>query len=227
VTGTSVSRTVVVVDADPAARRTMVGGLRAAGIGAVGAASGMVGLERVVGEGGAGVVAVAPIPDLRLSQFVPMLRAAGASPVIAVARPGLEAVEALDAGADDVVGYRPDPPELAARVAAAAPGRRDPGPVRVGELVVDPGARTACLGRRSLQLSPKEFELLWALARRRGGVATKRELLAEVWRGGPSGAKTVDVHLSWLRRKLGESGSEPRYLRTVRGVGLRLADPGT
>jgi DNA-binding response OmpR family regulator len=55
---------------------------------------------------------------------------------------------------------------------------------------------------------------------------TKRELLTEVWQVPFSGAdKTVDVHLSWLRRKLGESAQSPRYLHTVRGVGLRLADP--
>ena len=56
---------------------------------------------------------------------------------------------------------------------------------------------------------------------------TKRQLLAEVWDqpfGG--GDKTIDVHLSWLRRKLGETASEPRYLRTVHGVGVRLVDPG-
>ena len=69
--------------------------------------------------------------------------------------------------------------------------------------------------------------MLAALARRGGRVASRRELLAEVWEqplGGPD--KTLDVHLSWLRRKLGETGAEPRYLVTVRGVGVRLIDPG-
>jgi DNA-binding response OmpR family regulator len=96
----------------------------------------------------------------------------------------------------------------------------------VGGLLVDPGRREARLDGRSLDLSRKEFDLLLALARREGRVASRRELLAEVWDeplGGPD--KTLDVHLSWLRRKLGESGSAPRYLRTVRGVGVRLIDP--
>ena len=86
--------------------------------------------------------------------------------------------------------------------------------------------REARLGRRALDLSRKEFDLLHALARRRGRVATRRELLAEVWDqplGGPD--KTLDVHLSWLRQKMGESGTAPRYLHTVRGVGIRLIDP--
>jgi DNA-binding response OmpR family regulator len=77
-----------------------------------------------------------------------------------------------------------------------------------------------------LSLTPKEFDLLAYLAERPGEVVTKRELLAEVWRQAWGGSdKTVDVHVSWLRRKLGESAAAPRYLHTVRGVGLRLAPP--
>jgi two-component system KDP operon response regulator KdpE len=57
-------------------------------------------------------------------------------------------------------------------------------------------------------------------------VVTKRQLMADVWRQPYGGAdKTVDVHLSWLRRKLGESAAEPRYLLSVRGVGVKLVDP--
>jgi DNA-binding response OmpR family regulator len=64
------------------------------------------------------------------------------------------------------------------------------------------------------------------LATKRGKVVTKRELLAQVWDQPYGGAdKTVDVHLSWLRRKLGETADAPRYLVTVRGVGIRLVDP--
>ena len=77
-----------------------------------------------------------------------------------------------------------------------------------------------------MELSRKEFDLLWHLATRRGEVVSKRELLAAVWRqpyGGPE--KTIDVHLSWLRTKLGESARSPRYLRSVRGVGVMLVDP--
>ena len=78
----------------------------------------------------------------------------------------------------------------------------------------------------ALELSRKEFDLLWLLASRAGEVVTKREMLAEVWSlpfGG--GDRTVDVHLSWLRRKLGETAAKPHYLHTIRGVGVRLAAP--
>ena len=77
-----------------------------------------------------------------------------------------------------------------------------------------------------LDLSPREFDLLVRLAETPGDVVTKRQLLTDVWHQAWGGSdKTVDVHLSWLRRKLGESAAEPRYLHTVRGVGVRLSPP--
>ena len=84
----------------------------------------------------------------------------------------------------------------------------------------------ATLAGEPLQLSRKEFDVLLTLASRAGEVVTKRELLAEVWRDAyGSSERTLDVHLSWLRRKLGETAAEPRYLVSVRGVGVRLVDP--
>ena len=101
------------------------------------------------------------------------------------------------------------------------------GPVVVGDLVLDATTREATLLGRPLELSRKEFDLALYLASRPGEVVTKRELLAEVWQQPYGGAeRTVDVHLSWLRRKLGETAAEPKYLHSVRGVGVRLADPG-
>src|SRR4029079_9773380 len=88
--------------------------------------------------------------------------------------------------------------------------------------------RKASLDGRELELTPREFDLLHYLAARAGDVVSKRELLTEVWQqpyGGP--AKTVDVHLSWLRRKLGETAQQARYLHAVRGVGVRIAAPDT
>ena len=84
----------------------------------------------------------------------------------------------------------------------------------------------ATLEDRPLDLNRKEFDLLLALASRAGEVLSKRQLLAEVWQQPWGGAdRTVDVHLSWLRRKLGETAADPRYLHSVRGVGVRLVDP--
>jgi DNA-binding response OmpR family regulator len=96
----------------------------------------------------------------------------------------------------------------------------------VGELTVDPRSRRVTHGGRPVELSPREFDLLAYLAARAGTVVSKRELVTEVWQLPYGGSdKTVDVHLSWLRRKLGESAAEPRLLQTVRGVGVRLAEP--
>jgi DNA-binding response OmpR family regulator len=98
--------------------------------------------------------------------------------------------------------------------------------VVVAGLRIDAGARTATLDGVTLDLTPREFDLLHHLATRAGQVVTKRELLSEVWQVPYGGAdKTVDVHLSWLRRKLGETAQAPRYLHTVRGVGVRLSEP--
>jgi DNA-binding response OmpR family regulator len=96
----------------------------------------------------------------------------------------------------------------------------------VGKLVIDERSRMATLNGQRLELARKEFDLLLALASRHGQVVTKAELLAEVWQEAYGGSdRTVDVHLSWLRRKLGESAAQPRYLHSERGVGVRLVDP--
>jgi DNA-binding response OmpR family regulator len=138
-------------------------------------------------------------------------------------------VTALDGGADDYLVKPFGPGQLDARIRAVlrrAGADQRPAPLTVGALVVDPAARTARLDGLELDLAPREFDLLRYLAERVGEVVTRRQLLVDVWQLTYGGAeKTVDVHLSWLRRKLGESAQEPRYLYTVRGVGIRLAAP--
>jgi two-component system, OmpR family, KDP operon response regulator KdpE len=163
-----------------------------------------------------------------------MLRGVSAVPVIvATARDDeTEIVRVLDGGADDYVVKPYSAAHLEARIRAVlrraetAGGEADAGELVVGTLVVAPGRREASIDGRQLDLTRLEFDLLAHLARRSPEVVTRRELLAEVWQQPYGGAdKTVDVHLSWLRRKLGETGSEPRYLHTVRGVGVRMAAP--
>ena len=227
--GATFSCSVLVVDADHEARRRTLAGLVSEGFGASGAATGLAGVEQALQEACDVVIVALPLPDLSARQFLTMVRAVGDLPVLAygAGRGGVAAL--LDAGIDDAAEERPSPPELAARVRAVlrrARPREGEEPIKVGGLVVDPSRREALMGQEPLDLSRKEFDLLAALARRRGRVASRRELLAEVWDqpfGG--GDKTLDVHLCWLRRKLGESGTAPRYLRTVRGVGVRLVDP--
>jgi DNA-binding response OmpR family regulator len=92
--------------------------------------------------------------------------------------------------------------------------------------VIDLDAQDARFEDRPLDLTAREFELLAYLAERSGTMVSKRQILAEVWHQPYGGAdKTIDVHLSWLRKKLGESAADPKYILTRRGVGVRLVDP--
>jgi DNA-binding response OmpR family regulator len=94
--------------------------------------------------------------------------------------------------------------------------------LRAGELEVDERSRRATLAGRELELTPKEFELLAALARDPGAAVSRMRLLAEVWQTSWYGSsKTIDVHVAALRRKLGDPG----WIETVRGVGFRLRVP--
>jgi DNA-binding response OmpR family regulator len=140
-------------------------------------------------------------------------------------------VAALDAGADDYVVKPFSAEQLDARIRAVLRRTGSDDAVtrfEVGDLVVDLKARTVVLAGEQLELRPREFDLLAYLAARPGEVVSKRTLLAEVWQQPLGGAdKTVDVHLSWLRRKLGETASEPRLLQSVRGVGVKLVEPPT
>jgi DNA-binding response OmpR family regulator len=174
------------------------------------------------------------LPDLDGVAALRMLRAVSGVPVIVLtARSGERSiVAALDAGADDYVAKPFSCAQLAARMNALLrrAGERhveEPDDViKVGELRIDVARRHASLGAQSLSLSKREFDLLSYLAQRAGKVITRRELIESVW-GQPNVGddRTIDVHASWLRRKLGETAANSRYLHTVRGVGLKLLAP--
>ncbi len=172
------------------------------------------------------------LPDLDGSQVLAMLRGVITTPVIiATARDDEgEIVRLLDAGADDYIVKPYSTDQLEARIRAVirrgAAGEAGPKDIRVGGLLIDQSRRLAFLDGSPLELSRLEFDLLRHLAESSPAVVSRQELLAEVWRQPLGGSdKTVDVHLSWLRRKLGETAQQPRYLRTVRGVGVALAPP--
>jgi DNA-binding response OmpR family regulator len=97
--------------------------------------------------------------------------------------------------------------------------------IEAGGLRMDLRRHEVWLDRVSIDLTPREFELLAYLASRPGDVVSRSELRREVWRQPYGDEQTIDVHLSWLRRKLGETASAPRYLHTVRGLGVRFDVP--
>lgn len=224
---------ILVVEDDDAIRDAVRRGLTDRGHAVLAAASGLAGLEALLADRPDVVLLDLGLPDVDGLTLISMIRAASQVPIIVITAQDDDPtmVTALDRGADDYVVKPFGTEQVAARIRAVL--RRDGRgveivePIRVGDLVIDEATRSATLEGRRLELARKEFDLLLALAQRHGRVASKRDLLAEVWQQSYGGAeRTVDVHLSWLRRKLGETAAEPRYLVSVRGVGVRLVDPG-
>lgn len=222
---------VLIVEDDQAIRQGLASFLADAGHNVESLSSGMEGVQRVA-EGDFDVVILdLGLPDIDGGQALKMIRSVSAVPVIvATARDEEgEIVRILRDGADDYVVKPFSGAQLQARIEAImrrVAGGNVRGPIGVGELVVDADRRVASLAGVPLELTRKEFDFLAYLAERVGVVVSKRELLAEVWRQPYGGAdKTVDVHLSVLRRKLGETAAQPRYLITVHGVGVKLVNP--
>ena len=221
---------VLVIEDDPDIRRSLVRSLTDHGHAVSTAAAGMPGLQQAVDEQPDLVLLDLGLPDLDGHEVLRMLRAVRETPVIIVTARDDDpsVVAALDSGADDYVLKPFTSEQLQARIRAVlrrAKADAEADAITIGELRIEPHSRQAFLRGEALDLSRKEFDLLALLAGRAGEVVTKREILAEVWQqvyGG--GERTVDVHLSWLRRKLGESANEPVYLHSVRGVGVRLGE---
>jgi DNA-binding response OmpR family regulator len=168
------------------------------------------------------------LPDVDGLDVCRQLRERSRVPIIVLTARGEEAdrVVGLELGADDYVVKPYGLRELIARIRAvtrrAASVGAAGGPLRAGELEVDERSRRAVLDGRELELTPKEFELLAALARDPGAAVSRQRLLAEVWQTSWYGSsKTIDVHVAALRKKLGDPG----WIETVRGVGFRLHVP--
>jgi two-component system, OmpR family, KDP operon response regulator KdpE len=224
---------ILVIEDEDAIRNAVRRGLTERGYAVATAATAMSGLEHVLAEHPTVVLLDLGLPDVSGLTLISMIRAASDVPIIVITAQDDDPtmVKALDSGADDYIVKPFGTDQVAARIRAVLRrgGRAADGvvaPIRIGDLVIDERARTATMAGASLDLARKEFDLLLALANRKGEVVTKRELLSEVWQQAYGGAdRTVDVHLSWLRRKLGETAAEPRYLFSVRGVGVRLVEP--
>lgn len=132
----------------------------------------------------------------------------------------------LDSGADDYVVKPFSLPELTARVRAAlrrAPSQRKQNVLQSGELRLDLAARRVYRGERELRMTNKEFDLLAVLMQNRGAVLTRDMLLSKVWGDEFEGdARTIDVHVRWLREKIEADPSNPVHVQTVRGMGYRF-----
>jgi two-component system response regulator RegX3 len=213
---------VLIVEDDDAIAEPLAAGLRREGHEVERVASGQ---EALAAPEPDLVVLDLRLPDLDGYEVCRSMRARSGVPIIMVTARGEEVdrVVGLELGADDYIvkpfGFR----ELLARMRAvmrrveSQPDERRP--LRVGDLEVDVRARRATLNGTELALTPKEFDLLALLASDPGAVVGRERILEEVWETTWYGAaKTIDVHVASLRKKLGDPG----WIETVRGVGLRL-----
>ena len=171
------------------------------------------------------------LPDANGRDVCRQLRSESDVPIIIVTASGTvtDRVVGLELGADDYVVKPFATGEVVARIravlrrtSARSDRRRE---FVIGGLLIDRGARRVWLGEREVDLTRKEFDLLERLAQDAGRVVTRETLMSDVWDMNWFGStKTLDVHIAWLRRKLGDDPSAPTYIHTVRGVGFRLSD---
>jgi two-component system, OmpR family, response regulator RegX3 len=175
------------------------------------------------------------LPDGSGFEVCRALRERSRVPIIMLTARGEETdrIVGLELGADDYIVKPFSAREVAARIRAVL-RRADEAPkqsapeeaLEAGELTLDPNKRTATLDGKELDLTRREFELLQLLLSEAGTVITRERLIDEVWDTNWFGStKTLDVHVSSLRRKLGDDSADPRYIHTVRGVGFRFAAP--
>lgn len=174
------------------------------------------------------------LPGMDGLEVTRTLRARGNDvPVLAVGARAEEVdiVVGLDAGADDYVSKPFRLAELLARVRAllrrrGTAGANESAEFHVGDVRVNVASRRAWKSEEELTLTAKEFDLLHALIRDAGKVVTRDQLMTEVWQASWwSSTKTLDMHISWLRRKLHDDALNPKWITTVRGVGFRFENP--
>jgi len=193
--------------------------------------TGMDGLQKATSENPDLIVLDLGLPDLMGIDLLKMLRSVSEVPVLVLTAREEEDVvlAAFESGADDYVVKPVSGPQLSARISAML-RRSDSGKseeIVVGDLKIDLGPRLATIDGKPMDLTAKEFDVLVYLASRPGTVVSKEELHAAVWKtpGGSEG-RTIDVHISTLRKKLGEKpGDKKRYLHTSIGAGVKLESP--
>jgi two-component system response regulator RegX3 len=191
------------------------------------------GLEAFRSRGPELVLLDVMLPDGDGREVLREIRAAARTPVIMLTARGEEVdrVIGLELGADDYVVKPFGTAELVARIRAllrrtAAPAPTSASVISVGDVTINLDTRTVTQGGVELSLALKEFELLRMLMEEAGRVVRRTDLMDEVWDPnwfGPT--KTLDVHVSSLRKKLGDDSASPRYIHTVRGVGFRFSSP--
>jgi len=198
---------------------------------------GVAGLDRAAAGGYAAVILDVMLPGRNGLEVLQALRQRSNVPVLMLTALGDESdrIAGLEIGADDYLPKTFSSRELLARLravlrrsvmAAAAAAERAPAPIVVGPLAIDTAAHAASIGGTPLVLTPVEYDILLSLARAAGRVKTREQLLLEAAeRDFEAFDRSIDVHVSSIRRKLGDDPKEPRFIETVRGVGYRMRRP--
>lgn len=195
------------------------------------------GVEQATTESYSAIILDVMLPGLDGFEVLKRIRATSDVPILMLTARGEEAdrIVGLEIGADDYLPKTFSTRELLARLRAvmrrtsreaAGPSDRPEPDLVVGELRVNPGTRTAVLGDKRLDLTTLEFEILTCLARARGRVKSREQLIEALTdRDYDVFDRSVDVHIWSLRKKLGDDPKSPRYIRTIRSVGYMLINP--
>jgi two-component system, OmpR family, response regulator RegX3 len=173
------------------------------------------------------------LPDGDGRDVLRQIRSTSRVPVIMLTARGeeMDRVIGLELGADDYVAKPFSAAELVARIRAvlrrtAAPAPSGRSTLEAGDIRVDLDTREVTKDGGAVQLTLKEFELLRMLMEEAGKVVRRTDLMDQIWDPNWYGSmKTLDVHVSSLRKKIGDDPADPRYIKTVRGVGFRFASP--
>ena len=190
------------------------------------------GLEAFSAQGPDIVLLDVMLPDGDGRDVLRQIRQASRTPVVMVSARGeeMDRVLGLELGADDYVTKPFSAAELVARMravlrrSAVEPVGASGGVLESGDVAVNLDTRTVTRGGEAVELTVKEFELLRVLLEHAGRLVKRDDLVSEVWDPNWFGStKTLDVHVSSLRKKLGDDPAAPRYIHTVRGVGFRFS----
>jgi DNA-binding response OmpR family regulator len=217
--------TILIIDDEVQIRRLLRVTLEAEHYRVREAETGQLGLNEIAQQAPSGVVLDLGLPDIDGLVVCRHLRAAHEHlPIIVLTarREELDIVEGFEAGADDYLTKPFRLSELLARIRARLRATTAT-KLESEDVAIDVAARRAWQADRELGLSTKEFDLLVELVRGAGTVVKRELLLDRVWGTDFTGSsKTLDVHMAWLRRKLGDDATAPRYISTVRGIGYRF-----
>ena len=236
VAGSSPAQRVLVIDDDRKLCRLIADYLNPLGYQVSAVHTGPEGVNAATAEGWHAVILDLMLPGMDGFEVLKHIRKSSDVPVLMLTARGDEAdrIVGLEIGADDYLPKTFSTRELLARLRAVtrrarrAPSAKDDDlqTIIIGDLRICADTRTTVRGAAALDLTPVEFDLLWSLARAKGRVRTREQLLDEIRdREYEVFDRSIDVHISALRKKLGDDAKTPRYIRTLRSAGYMLINP--